>query len=172
MVGGPRTILLLPYPPAAEDVPRWGHGKPSHPRLREMLSRDEATYEEVLREFQAYTGDLFAIPVEEGNPREPNWRNLMLFGLDGVSLYCFTRQQEPRRYIEIGSGNSTLFVDRARRDGGLDMEIVSIDPHPRHEIDAICDTVLRQPFETVGLDILAACRRETSSSSTAATGCS
>jgi len=33
------------------------------------------------------------------------------------------------------------------------MEIISIDPHPRREIDAICDRVLRQPFECADLDI-------------------
>jgi len=76
-----------------------------------------------------------------------------LFGLDGVSLYCFTRKLTPRRYIEIGSGNSTLFVHRARRDGDISMEIVSIDPAPRREIDAISDTAIRQPLESIDLGV-------------------
>jgi hypothetical protein len=153
--GRRRTMLLLPYPPSAKNEPRWGHGKPSHARLSELLGQGVPDYEQVLRSFAAHTEDLMAIPVEKASPREPHWRNTLLFGLDGVSLYCFTRQREPKRYIEVGSGNSTLFVDRARRDGSLATHVTSIDPHPRREIDEICDTVIREPFESVSLDIFA-----------------
>src|SRR5205807_7151101 len=73
------------------------------------------------------------------------------FGIDGVALYGFTRERSPRRYIEVGSGNSTLFVDRARRDGATNTEIISIDPDPRREIDSICDRVIRLPLESTNL---------------------
>lgn len=152
--GGQRQgMLLLTHPPSPKAQPRYGYGLPPHPRLSDLLARNDSAYRDVLRGFQTYTEELLAIPLEKTNPREPHWRNGMVIGLDGVSLYSFTRERKPRRYIEVGSGNSTLFVDRARRDGEQDMEIVSIDPHPRREIDAICDTVIRRPFETVDLDI-------------------
>jgi hypothetical protein len=51
-----------------------------------------------------YTDALLAIPVHEADPREPHRRNRFLFGMDGVSLYCFSRERAPRRYIEVGSG--------------------------------------------------------------------
>ncbi len=133
--GGRRRELLLPYPPAATNEPRYGHGRPSHQRLAALLARRDEDYRAVLEGFREYEQALRAIPSDSVSPREPHWRNTLLFGLDGISLYAFTRQRRPRRYIEVGSGNSTLFVDRARRDGSLEMEIVSIDPHPRREID-------------------------------------
>jgi hypothetical protein len=146
-------FIRLPHPPSANDGPRYGYGRPPHPRLAELLSRHDSEYIGVLRRLETYTEELLAIPRDETSPSEPHWRNGFLFGLDGVSLYGFTRDRTPRRYIEVGSGNSTLFVDRARRDGDVNMEIVSIDPFPRREIDAICDSIVRQPLESTDLSV-------------------
>jgi predicted O-methyltransferase YrrM len=150
---GSGRLLRVDFPPTASPEPRWGHGKPRHVRLAQLLSGLDDEYEGVLREFAAYADALHAIPLAQTDAREPHWGNGFLFGVDGASLYCFTRERAPRRYIEVGSGNSTLFVDRARRDGRLDTEIVSIDPRPRREIDAICDRVVREPIETADLDV-------------------
>jgi hypothetical protein len=152
-ISGGEYFIRLPHPPSARDEPRYGYGRPSHPLLSDLLGRHDSEYLEVLNGFRAYTDELLAITLDETDPSEPHWRNGFLFGLDGVSLYGFTRNRSPRRYIEIGSGNSTLFVDRARRDGHMDMEIVSIDPYPRRAIDAICDSIVRQPLEDTDLDI-------------------
>jgi Methyltransferase domain len=152
-ISGGGHFIRLPHPPSANDEPRYGYGRPPHPRLSELLSRHDNEYLDVLRRFEAYTDELLAIPLDETMPSEPHWRNGFLFGLDGVSLYGFTRDRAPRRYIEVGSGNSTLFVDRARRDGDMSMEIVSIDPFPRREIDAICDSIVRQPLESADLEV-------------------
>jgi hypothetical protein len=146
-------FIALDYPPSAHNEPRYGYGRPSHQRLARLIGEHDGEYRSVLRELMAYKADLLAIPLDQVDAGEPHWRNGMLFGIDGVTLYGFTRKRSPRRYIEIGSGNSTLFVDRARRDGKIDMEIVSIDPFPRREIDAICDNVIRQPLETTDLGI-------------------
>jgi hypothetical protein len=150
---GSGRLLRVDFPPTASPEPRYGHGKPPHVRLAQLLSGLDDEYEGVLRGFAAYASALHAIPLGRTDTREPHWRNGFLFGIDGASLYCFTRERAPRRYIEVGSGNSTLFVDRARRDGQLDTEIVSIDPRPRREIDAICDRVVRAPIETADLDV-------------------
>jgi len=150
---GSRYVMAIEYAPTARPGPRWGHGRPSHRRLEEILERGDPGYEQVLEGFEAYREDLQAIPLRSEDPLLPHWQNPFMFGLDGVSLYCFTRERRPRRYLEVGSGNSTLFVHRARRDGELATEIVSIDPFPRREIDEVCDRVVREPLETVGLDI-------------------
>jgi hypothetical protein len=76
----------------------------------------------------------------------------MFTGLDAVALYSLIAARNPRRYIEIGSGNSTKFARKAIRDHGLRTRILSIDPQPRAEIDALCDVVMRQPLETVDLN--------------------
>ncbi len=140
-------------PPSAQDRPRWGYGSPSHARLSDILARGDGEYRGVLEGFAEYSDALHAIPLAQTDPREPHWLCGFLFGLDGVSLYSFIRERKPRRYMEIGSGNSTLFVDRARRDGAIDMQITSIDPRPRRDIDAICDRVIREPLEVADLGI-------------------
>jgi hypothetical protein len=44
---------------------------------------------------------------------------------------------------------------RAKDDGSLATEIVSIDPHPRAEVDALCDKVIRRPLEQVNPEVFA-----------------
>ena len=89
-------------------------------------------------------GDEFA-----GDDAEPYWDNGMIPALDGMILYTMVQELRPATYLEVGSGNSTKFVRKAIRDGGLSTRIVSIDPHPRAGIDALCDEVIRAPFEDV-----------------------
>jgi hypothetical protein len=152
-ISGGHHIRIPWDPPPANPQPRYGYGVPPHSRLAEILSREDSNYRDVLRGFQTYADELNAIALDATDPREPHWRSGFLFGLDGASLYAFTRTRAPRHYIEVGSGNSTLFVDRARRDGNIDMEIISLDPQPRREIDAICDRIIRQPLESADLEI-------------------
>ena len=152
-ISGGGHFIRFSYPPSANDEPRYGYGRPPHARLSELLSRHDSQYLDVLRRFETYTAELLVISHQKTSSSEPHWHNGLLFGLDGVSLYAFTRDRAPHRYIEVGSGNSTLFVDRARRDGNIDMEIISIDPRPRREIDAMCDSVVRQPLESADLEV-------------------
>ena len=153
LIGGGGFYIRLPHVPAAEDVPRYGYGRPSHHRLAEILARHRDDYAAALGVINSYRDELLTIPVEATTSAEPYWRNGFLFGLDAPSLYGFVRHRQPRRYVEIGSGNSTLFVGRARRDGLLNTEITSIDPFPRSAVDGICDRVLRLPLELLDLSI-------------------
>ena len=141
--------LALDYPTAARNEPRWGYGRPPHGRLAEIIGRHRDAYGDALRMLAGYHDDLLAIGRLPGDPTEPHWLSAWLLGLDGVSLYGLIRDRAPARYVEVGSGNSTRFVARARRDGGLATHITSIDPHPRVEVDAICDRILRAPLEEI-----------------------
>ena len=147
-----RTYLALDYPPAANDVPRFGWGKPGHAQLMEILSRGRGQYEDLLRKLLSFEDDLMRIGAEP-TAIEPGWiqRPPWMLALDGVSLYGFLRLRRPTRYIEVGSGNSTKFVARACRDGDLETTITSIDPHPRADIDALCDHIIRVPLESTDL---------------------
>ncbi|TAJ04040.1 MAG: class I SAM-dependent methyltransferase [Planctomycetota bacterium] len=94
------------------------------------------------------------IPVHrtpELHEREPNWCNGWFPAVDAAVLYGLLVQRNPRLYVEVGSGNSTRFARRAIREHGLRTRIISIDPCPRAEIDALCDESLRMPLE--GLDL-------------------
>ena len=147
----PTRHVVLDYPIRPE--PRWGWGKPPHPRLHEIVSRSRDAARTTLERVLAYRDDLVRIPRDaDPDSGEPAWRNVWLPGLDAASLYGIVRAQAPRRYLEIGSGVSTAFARRAIRDGGLATKITSIDPSPRRAIDALCDEVVRRPLEDVALE--------------------
>jgi hypothetical protein len=152
-IAGGHHVRIPWDPPPAQPQPRYGYGRPPHARLTELLARGEGRYRELLEGFARYSGELSGIRLDRGGPLEPHWRSGFLFGIDGATLYGFVRDRSPRRYVEVGSGNSTLFVDRARRDGDIAMEIVSLDPAPRREIDSICDRVVRTRLEDADLSV-------------------
>jgi hypothetical protein len=74
--------------------------------------------------------------------------------LDIVAIYTILKEYKPKKYIEIGSGNSTRVAYKAKKENNLSTEIISIDPMPRAEIDSLADKVFRTPFEEIGYNIL------------------
>jgi hypothetical protein len=149
-----KPLLALTYPTSSRNEPRWGQSLPNHEQLEAILKNGNGRYAGVLSSFSAFVPDLEALPSEP-NGNQPGWENIWLTGLDAISLYCFLRQRNPARYVEVGSGNSTLFAARARRDGGLRTKITSIDPHPRAAIDHVCDEPIRLPLEDADLSLFA-----------------
>jgi hypothetical protein len=136
--------------------PRFGYGRPEHSGIKALLERNRSRYVERLNRFLALSDDLAAIPPQ-GRPDDtaPYWDNAWLPPLDAFALYGFLVEANPRRYVEIGSGNSTKFARRAIEDHGLRTHITSIDPAPRAHIDALCDVTIRSPLEETDLGIFA-----------------
>ncbi|MGW5677349.1 class I SAM-dependent methyltransferase [Streptomyces sp. NPDC003860] len=122
--------------------------------VREVLEQGRETYAKRLTGFLDLADHLGRIPVD-GRERgtSPYWGNTWLPPLDALSLYGTLAQTNPARYLEIGSGNSTMFARRAVSDHGLDTRITSIDPAPRAEIDALCDEVVRVPLQDAEHDV-------------------
>lgn len=148
------TYVELDYPPSADPRPRYGHGTPSHAGLTEVIERDRGAIEGFVDVIAAHADRLAAIgAAADPDGPDPFWVNGWVPALDGASLYTLAASRPLRRYVEIGSGNSTKFVARARRDLGRDFTITSIDPHPRAEINALCDHVVRSPLETTDLSV-------------------
>ena len=83
------------------------------------------------------------------------WVNGYLPALDSIAIYCLLAETNPKRYVEIGSGNSTLFARASIRDNKLRTRITSIDPTPRRNIEDVSDEILRKPVETVPLEYFA-----------------
>jgi hypothetical protein len=150
---GAGFYLRVDYPPAAENAPRYGYGRPPHEGLNEIIRRGDERYAETLKRFAAYGDDLAQIAIHATDPDAPSWITDFIPGLDGAALYGFLRDRKPAEYMEIGSGNSTKFVARARRDEGCSTRLTSIDPYPRAEIDTLCDEVIRRPLESVDLAV-------------------
>jgi len=137
----------LDYPPSVENAPRYGHGRASNSRLDDLIRAQAPGYGRILETISGYADELARIGVSASDRREPSWVNGMISGLDGATFYALMRDRRPARYLEIGSGNSTKFVARGCREGNLGTKIVSIDPHPRAEVDELCDEVIRKPLE-------------------------
>jgi len=148
-----QNLVFLDYP--VNSTPRWNLSNP-HPELYRILSGNRASYAQLLKSFLAFKENLSRIPVQQAadsTPSEPNWINGFMPGLDSVALYGLIATKRPKLFLEVGSGNSTKFARRAITDHGLHTKIVSIDPHPRVEIDMLCDQIIRKPVESVSLDI-------------------
>lgn len=139
-----------PYFPAA----RFGWGKPAHRRLYDTINARRSDYASLLSQFVNMKEKLAAIELHAGeqDPR-PRWLNPWFPGLDAVALYGLIAIAKPQRIIEIGSGNSTKFARQAIRDQQLATELVSIDPAPRAEVDALCNRLIRQGAENVDVSI-------------------
>ncbi|MAI22424.1 MAG: hypothetical protein CMD33_10560 [Flavobacteriales bacterium] len=101
-----------------------------------------------------YTEQLHAIRKrsDESNPLLPAWNNSFLPGLDMAALYMYIAEKRPRKYMEVGSGNSTLVAAAAKSQYSTDTEIISIDPYPRADIDQVAQRIVRRPFEQVGIE--------------------
>jgi hypothetical protein len=123
----------------------------TNPLIRDILARKDADYLRTLASFQSFAENFAAIPIGHPNLEtpDPHWHNVWLPPLDAISLYAFLVQHRPNVYLEVGSGNSTRFARRAIRDHNLPTKIISIDPAPRAEIDALCDIVIRKKYEDV-----------------------
>lgn len=136
------------YPYARKTRP-WLRSPGIH-QLYHLLQASNARAAEVLEGFAHLREPLSRIrarPAASDPPGTPHWDNEYLPALDAIAIYGFLARTNPGVYLEIGSGNSTRFAARAIADHGLRTRIVSIDPQPRAEIDALCDEVVRAPLE-------------------------
>lgn len=136
--------------------PRFGHGKPPHPELNAIVNNHRADYKSFIEQSLRHIDNLSIIrdAKVETDANQPTWNNGFLPGLDIIAIYTMMAENKPKRYLEIGSGNSTKVAFKAKTELGLSTKIISIDPMPRAEIDALADEVIRKPFENIDLSFL------------------
>jgi hypothetical protein len=141
--------LLLDHP--IRPVPRYGYGRPPHAGLEQLIGSFRADYERTLAACVEHAEQFARIPVmpDDDAEADPYWSCGWLSALDLGVLYTTVARSGARRYLEVGSGYSTLFARRAVADHGLFTEIVSIDPEPRAAVEAACDVSIRRPLEEV-----------------------
>ncbi len=138
---------------------RWGFSRPPHELLQKQIDAHQANYGALLQSMAAQLPDFLKIAYTLELGIEPAWDNAWLPALDGMAIYHFLVSRKPKLYREVGSGNSTKFAHRARRDHSLATQLVSIDPQPRAEIDSVCDEVVRQPLENADLSVFSRLQR-------------
>lgn len=141
-------VITLDYP--LQSNPRYGFGKPPHQGIQQVLEQQASSYRAVMKSFCSLIDFFQKIPLEKpGLDSQPYWKNPFFSGLDAVALYSFTANLSPSTFLEIGSGQSTKFARCAIENHRLPTKIISIDPHPRAEVDDICDEIIRSPLEDV-----------------------
>ena len=126
-----------------------GGGKPANQPLNAIIEKGRERYKVLLESTHEYFDNLKSIRKSDENSDAlaPAYNNGFLPGMDIAMIYTIIRENKPNRYVEVGSGNSTKVAAKAKRDSGIDMEIISIDPMPRAEIDQLANTIVRAPFE-------------------------
>jgi hypothetical protein len=150
----PLILSYVDFPPA-EPSPRYGFGKPPHPRLYDIVNSGRSRFAHELARLRDYRECFTQIPIIGRNgSSEACWSNDYFTDLDAMALYGMLARMNPRLYVEIGSGNSTRFARRAIHDHCLRTRIIAIDPMPRAEIKEICDEVITTPLERLELSIL------------------
>jgi hypothetical protein len=117
--------------------------------IESEISAHQALYAQTLNGFLRYRRTISAIPSDSvaDDPSSPHCNNPFLSGLDAASLVCFVLETRPQVYFEFGSGNSTKFARHAIKSDGLRTKVISVDPQPRAEIDALCDKFCRMRLE-------------------------
>jgi hypothetical protein len=149
---GSSPVLVPEYP--LDVRPRWGWGgAPVLESVAELLESKNASYKSLLDDVSEMLDWAQTIPRTSTVPNQPCWENDWWGTIDALVQCAALRRRNPVTYLEVGSGFSTLFARRAIEDFKLRTRIVSVDPAPRSEVDACCDEVLRQPFETVAAEL-------------------
>jgi predicted O-methyltransferase YrrM len=102
----------------------------------------------VLRAVETYRDQTsrFARPTQDGMY---SFSNDYFTSPDAEVAYALVRLLNPKRIIEVGSGNSTYLFREAITDGSLDTKLVSIDPSPRREVETVADCVIHRRLEPV-----------------------
>lgn len=135
-------------------MPRYGHGLPAHPELYKIIDAKYENYVKLIRKALSYKKNIWMIrdASVETDPSLPRWNNGYLPGLDIIGIYTMLARFKPKRYVEIGSGNSTRIAHKAFMEQGLSTEFITIDPKPGLEVDQLPNRILRQPFKNIDFD--------------------
>ena len=129
------VVVDYPFDPAS----RWpGANAP----IAALLNRHSGAFRASITKMTA------TLPVAE-TIASGFWSNEWFPPVDAIALMSFIAWQKPQTYFEIGSGHSTTAARHAINALGLATRVISVDPQPRANVDALCDTMIRAPFEQV-----------------------
>jgi predicted O-methyltransferase YrrM len=149
-----RLGFFIPYRHARSVTP------PQHyPAIAAMFEAALPEMAAAIDAIEAVAEDLKKIAHDAKAP-EPRWDQDWFCGLDAAMLYAQIRQHRPARVVEIGSGHSTRFAARAIADGGLETQLIAIDPEPRADMGALKvewhRETLQQALQNSGGHVIAA----------------
>ena len=141
--------LINEYP--VDMKPRYGHVLPPHKQLYDIIDAERNTYRALIDAALSNQNEIAEIQDSSKvtDSKLPGWNNGFLPGIDIIAIYTMISYYKPKRYVEVGSGNSTKVAFKVKQEQHNSLEITSIDPMPRAEIDQLADVVIRKPFEDI-----------------------
>jgi hypothetical protein len=146
----PERIAVLDYP--VQPKPLYTPETQPHKLLNEIISKNDAAYEELIHQSLEYKRAFEKFPVRPSDEKTPAWENSFFPAFDTIMHYTLLAKYKPKKYIEIGSGNSTKLAAFCRTEENLDFTITCFDPHPRREIREIADEWVSLPIQSVPVE--------------------
>lgn len=115
-------------------------------RVAQRIEQDRSSIDAWIREAALYfrAAEWGEVPDNAQDETTPYWMNGFFSGADARALVAMLRIYQPRRYVEIGSGNSTKFARWAIKKWSLRTRITSIDSAPRAVIRHVADEVIEK----------------------------
>jgi hypothetical protein len=148
-----RYAIPLDYKPSRALAPRYGYSHGKIEVLAQWFAAHSDEYRQFLEGLRLLSLSHIPISLAPEAPLAPAWLGGAITAFDCLALYAMIHKHAPKSYLEIGSGMTTCFARQAISDGNLGTKVISIDPQPRREVDAICDQVIRDGLETCDLSI-------------------
>jgi predicted O-methyltransferase YrrM len=128
------------------DLADSGHfAGPVFPILSQFLECDPMPLLQSIALLKEKTARFSAASGSEGY----SFSNTYFTSPDAEVAYALISQLKPKRLIEVGSGNSTQLFRAAIDDGGLNTQLVSIDPMPRKSIETVAHRFINCRVERV-----------------------
>lgn len=104
---------------------------PPYPEIEALCESAWSSIEGLLKDMARYR-TVFDDSFKRG---DLNWASSMYSPFDTMATYTIVRNTAPARVLEIGSGSSTLVLNKALKESGAPGKITCIDPAPRYDID-------------------------------------
>jgi hypothetical protein len=149
-VTNPGRVAILDYP--VKPSPLYSLETSPHKDLYKMISKGTEEYKALAQNALLHEKAFKKIELRTSDSKMPSWKNGFLPAIDTIMLYTILEKFKPKKYLEIGSGNSTKVAAFCRKEQSLNFSITCIDPHPRREIKEIADTWLSEQIQSVSLD--------------------
>ncbi|MEO8764814.1 MAG: class I SAM-dependent methyltransferase [Ginsengibacter sp.] len=145
----PARIAVLDYPVVPS--PLYTVGNSPHKNLYTIISSNDDGYRNLVRHSVRHVVAFEKIALSVSDNMLPAWENGFFPAVDTIVLNTILEKFRPKKYLEIGSGNSTKLAAFCRKQESLGFTIACIDPNPRREIKEIADTWLSEQVQSVSL---------------------
>lgn len=106
----------------------------------------------ILRAFD-FNNELEQFPINKRSELEYYYKNGSFESGDGEFLYNMIRLKKPARFIEIGSGLSTLIANSAIKKNNNKCKHICIEPYEAEWINQLEVQVIRKKVEEVSIEV-------------------